>query len=203
MVLQKGQEQGVTSSVPLKLDNKGTLQKYEKRVGFGMVWLMMHFCGSAEKLKLGSISRSSMGSAVISSLGQEINSLKLHRSRIIRFWLIKASPMMLTELLWEQSSIRNGIFKVLGPLEEWSVTGRIVPFFRNGRLDPLCALRLMLCWNVGNDRLVSSHIKSNKDPFIRLKRLPLLRRKETLVSMMVVHRPGRLSKGVSGIRVAD
>ena len=51
--------------------------------------------------------------------------------------------------------------------------------------------------------LVSSHIRSNKGPFIRLKRLPLSRRKETSVSVIVVHRPGRLSKGVSGIRVAD
>ena len=109
-----------------------------------MVWLMMHFWGIAEKLKLGSISRSSIGSAVISSFGQEINSLKLHKSRTMRFWLINASPMMLTELLWEQFLIKNGIFKVLGPFEEWSVTGRIIPFFLSGRLDPLWALRLTL-----------------------------------------------------------
>ena len=109
-----------------------------------MVWLMMHFWGIAEKLKLGSISRSSIGSAVISSFGQEINSLKLHKSRTMRFWLINASPMMLTELLWKQFSIKNGIFNVLGPFEEWSVTGRIIPFFLSGRLDPLWALRLTL-----------------------------------------------------------
>ena len=105
------------------------------------MWLIIHFCGITEKWKLGSMSRSSMGSAGISSSGHEMSSRKLHKSRIIRFWLIKASPMMLTESALEQSSIRNGVFKVLGPLEERSVTGRIIPFFRKGKLDPLCALR--------------------------------------------------------------
>ena len=50
---------------------------------------------------------------------------------------------------------------------------------------------------------VSSHIRSSKGPFMRLKRLPLSRKKETSVSRMGVHKPGKLSKGVSGNRVTD
>ena len=47
-----------------------------------------------------------------------IYNLKLHKSRTMRFWLINASPMMLMGRLWEQFSIKNGIFSVLGPFEE-------------------------------------------------------------------------------------
>ena len=87
-------------------------------MGLGVVWLTIHLWGITERLKLGSISRSSIGSAAISSFGQEIYNLKLHKSRTMRFWLINASPMMLTEWLWDQFSIKNGIFSVLGPFEE-------------------------------------------------------------------------------------
>ena len=60
-------------------------------MGLGVVWLTIHLWGITERLKLGSISRSSIGSAAISSFGQEIYNLKLHKSRTMRFWLINGA----------------------------------------------------------------------------------------------------------------
>ena len=78
------------------------------------------------------------------------------------------------------------------------MTGRITPFFRRARLEPLWAFKLTLCENVRNDIWASLHNKSSSGPFIRLKRLPLSKNKETSVSSMVVFVPGKLSKDIRG-----